>query len=185
MRTYLHLFFRLLMPVSMIITIVSIAYFSLNYDFTKAMKLGVISGVLIGLCISFIMALLQLVIRRGQKTIQEPVHIHKNTDNNIKDIPVATQNSSEQKLMLLMDKKLAAEVSLHAITEQKIGDITTNDTNESFVIIVQSPEENIHITITSLTKHTSQIVLKSARNSQHITKIISYIKEKEDSFLQY
>ncbi len=174
------------MPMSMIMIIGSVAYFSVNYNFTKAMKLGVLSGILLGLGISLIAALFLLITRRGGKPLQESINLHEEPKSNNKDIPlVDMQNAIEQKLMLLMDKKLAFEVALYAITDQNIGEITTNDTKESSIITLHTKEETIQITITSLTRHTSQIILKTERNSKYAHKIISYIKEKEHSFLQY
>ena len=185
MRTFLRLFLNLLMPISMIIAIGSVAYFSVDYSFTKAMKLGVLSGVLLGLGISFIAALFLLITRRGGKPVQEPVKVHKETNRKTKEVPVGTQNSIEHKLMLLMDKKLAFEVALHAVTDQNIGEITTKETKESSIIILHTQEETIQITITDLTRHTSQVILRTKRNSKYNQNIISYIKEKEHSFLQY
>jgi len=186
MRTYLRLFFNLLMPSSMIMTIGSVAYFSVNYDFTKAMKLGVLSGVLLGLGLSLVAALFLLVTRRVKKPVQDSVNIQKETNSNSKEIPVVnSKNAIEQKLMLLMDKTLAFDVALYAITDQNIGEIKTHETKENSIITVHTKEENIQITTTPLTRHTSQVILKTERNSQYTDKIISYIKEKEHSFLQY
>ncbi len=180
------------MPISMIITIVSVAYFSVDYNFTKAMKLGVLSGVLLGLGISFIATLFLLITRKVGKPAQETMKVHqeinhkiKKTDQKTKDVPVEIPNSIEHKLMLLMDKKLGFEVALHAITDQKIGEITTKETKENSMIILHTPEETMQISITPLTRHTAQVILKTERNSKYDQKIISYIKEKEHSFLQY
>lgn len=197
MRTYLRLFFSLLMPISVVMTIVSVAYFSVNYDFTKAMKLGVLSGVLLGLGITVFAALYLLVTRSMRKPAQQAVNVpektntlektddHKQTNSHRKDIPLKMKNSVEQKLMLLMDKKIAFEVALYAITDQDIGEITTQETKESSTIKVHTKDESILITITSLTRHTAQINLQTERNSKYAHNIISYIKEKEHSFLQY
>lgn len=203
MRTYIRLFFSLLMPISVVMTIVSVAYFSVNYDFTKAMKLGVLSGVLLGLGITVFAALYLLVTRSMRKPVQQAVNVpkktntlektnipkktddHKQTNSHRKDIPLKMKNSVEQKLMLLMDKKIAFEVALYAITDQDIGEITTQETKESSTIKVHTKDESILITITSLTRHTSQIILQTERNSKYAHNIISYIKEKEHSFLQY
>ena len=187
MRAYIRIFFSILMPISLMMTIAAIAYFNLDYSFTKAMKLGVLSGVLLGLSISFIAALFLLITRRSGKPVQETVKVHKETNRKTKDVPITveTQNSIEHKLMLLMDKKLAFEVALYAITDQNMGEITTKETKESSIIILHTQEETMQITITALTRHTSQVILKTERNSKYVQKIISYIKEKERSFLQY
>lgn len=203
MRNYLRLFFSLLMPISVVMTIVSVAYFSVNYDFTKSMKLGVLSGVLLGLGITVFAALYLLVTRGMKKPVQKDVNVpqktstvektniprktdgHKQTNTQSKDIPLKMKNSVEQKLMLLMDKKIAFEVALYAIKDQDIGEIETQETKESSTIMIHAKEENILITIISLTRHTSQIILQTERNSKYAHNIISYIKEKEHSFLQY
>ena len=185
MRTYLRLFFSLLMPISMIMAIASVAYFSVHYDFSKAMKLGILSGVLLGLGISPIAALFLLVTRSGKKPAQETVKVDKETNRETKEVPVKMQNSIEHKLMLLMDKKLAFEVALYAVTDKNMGDIKTHETKENAMITVHTKEENIQISTTPLTRHTAQVILKTERNSQYTDKIISYIKEKEHSFLQY
>jgi hypothetical protein len=166
-------------------TIVSVAYFSVDYNFTKAMKLGVLSGVLLGLGISFISTIVLLIKRRVGKPAQETMQVHKETDQKTKEVPVEIPNSIEHRLMLLMDKKLGFEVALYAITDQKIGEITTKETKESSMIILHTLEETMQIIITPLTRHTAQVLLKTERNSKYDQKIISYIKEKEHSFLQY
>ncbi|MBT8343247.1 MAG: hypothetical protein KJO45_00880 [Sulfurovum sp.] len=191
MRTYLRLFFNLLMPISMIITIVAIAYFSVSYDFTKAMKLGVLSGVLLGFGFSLVAALFLLVTRSVKKPVQGSLSIHEEPKNNNRNIPIKEtpvvnmQNAIEQKLMLLMDKKLAFEVALYAIIDQNIGEIKTHETKDDSIISVHTQDGKIQISSTPLTRHTSQVILKTERNSPYLNKIISYIKEKEHSFLQY
>ena len=185
MRAFLLLFFNLLMPISMIMTIVSVAYFSVDYNFTKAMKLGVLSGVLLGLGISFIAALFLLITRRGGSPAQETVRVHQEINRQTKEVPLEIQNSIEHKLMLLMDKKLAYEVALHAITDQNMGEITTKETKKNSMITLHTQAETMQITITPLTRHTAQVVLNTERNSKYDQNIISYIKEKEHSFLKY
>lgn len=185
MRTYLRLFFNLLMPISVIITIVSVAYFSVSYDFSKAMKLGVLSGVLLGLGITVFAALFLLVTRKSVKPVQESVNVPDQTKQKNKNVPTNTKKSAEQKLMLLMDKKLAFEVALYAVTDQGIGDVRAKESKEVCTIKVKTEDETLQINVTPLTRHTSQIILQAERNSQATDKIISYIKGKEHSFLQY
>jgi mannitol-specific phosphotransferase system IIBC component len=173
------------MPISFVLTIASIAYFSLSYDFSKAMKLGVLSGVLIGLVISFIGSLILLLMRRGKPSLQESDTVYENTNVNTKTSSSNIKAPIEQKLMLLMDKKLAFDVALFAITDQNLGDITAKETKDKYTITLRTQNETIQIITTSLTRHTAQIVLKAANTSEVLQKIISYIKEKEHSFLQY
>jgi mannitol-specific phosphotransferase system IIBC component len=184
MRAYIRIFMNLLMPISAIVTILAIAYFSVNYDFNKAMKLGVLSGVLIGFVISFIGALILLVMRVKKPSVQESDIGQEHTNVNTK--PSSNNKTPvEQKLMLLMDKKVAFDVALFAIAEQNLGDIKTKETQEKCTITLRTQDQTIQIITTSLTRHTAQIILQASKNSEEIQKIISYIKEKEHSFLQY
>ena len=185
MRAYIRIFMNLLMPISAIVTILSIAYFSLNYDFNKAMKLGVLSGVLIGFVISFIGSLILLVMRIKKPSVQESDRVQEHTNVNTTSSSSNSQTSVEQKLMLLMDKKLAFDVALFAIADQDLGDIKTKETQEKCTITLRTQDQTVQLITTSLTRHTAQIILKASKNSEEIQKIISYIKEKEHSFLQY
>lgn len=185
MRAYMHIFFNLLMPISLIVTLGSVVYFSLNYDFSKALKLGILFGVLIGFILSFIGSLILLVMRGRNPLGKEPDTVHENTIVNSQTAPSNSKTPIEQTLMLLMDKKLAFDVALFAIIDQNLGDIKTKESQEKCTITLRTQDETIQIITTSLTRHTAQIVLKAAQNSGELQKVISYIKEKEHSFLQY
>jgi len=54
MRVYLQLFFGLLIPLSALFIVISILYFKVEYDFTKAIRLGVLTGIMLSLAVSFI-----------------------------------------------------------------------------------------------------------------------------------
>ena len=90
----------------------------------------------------------------------------------------------EQKMILLMDRELAFEIALYAISDQNIGTLTESVIGEGH-ITVKNDNEVLQLTISSLTRHTSQVVIVSEINSNAAKKIISYMKEKEHSFLQY
>jgi hypothetical protein len=185
MRAYMHIFLNLLVPISLIITIASVVYFSLSYDFSKALKLGIVSGVLIGLVISFIGSLVLLVVRKRKPIVHEPDTVHQNTNQNIKTSVSNSKTPIEQNFMLLMDKNLAFDVALFSIEDQNLGEATTKETKEKSTITLRTYDETIQIITTSLTRHTAQVLIKAAKDSQELQKIISYIKEKEHAFLQY
>lgn len=185
MRTYMHIFFNLLMPTSLIVTMISVVYFNLNYDFSKALKLGILAGVLIGFTLSFIGSLILLVMRGGKSLAKETDTVDDNTNVTSQTSSSNDKTAIEQTLMLLMDKKLAFDVALFAIADQNLGDVKTKETQEKCTITLRTQDQTIQIITTSLTRHTAQIVLKAAKNSVELQKVISYIKEKEHSFLQY
>jgi len=191
------------MPLGLLFSVVSVVYFNLDYDFNKAMKLGVLSGVFIGLFVSLIAALILLLMRSTQKGIQskkqkpekirqsnmknentiESLHSQK-VENPPKSDILKDSQTSEQKFMLLMDKELAYEVLYYVMTNQNLDDITTNRTSRG-TIAVHAKNETIQITIDSLTKHTSQLIVRSKINTIDTQEIITAVKEKEHSFLQY
>ena len=186
MRTYLYIFFNLLMPISAVIALATVVYFSLSYDLSKALKLGILYGVMIGLPVSLIASLMFMTIRKRKLSVQEGSDtLPTNTDVEIEASSSNSRAPIEQKLMLLMDKKLAFDVARFSITDQNLGKTKTKESKEKCTISLQTQHETIQIISTSLTRHTSQLVLKAAKNSQELQKIITYIKQKEHSFLQY
>ena len=67
MRTYIRLFINLLFPLTLLFTAASFGYFTLDYSLSRAFNLGILSGVLMGISVSLIMALLLLIFRRIPK----------------------------------------------------------------------------------------------------------------------
>jgi len=174
------------MPISIVIALAAVVYFSLSYDLSKAIKLGILYGVMIGFPVTFIASLV-LNITRKMKPVVEDVSdtLPEHTDSEIEFSSSNRRTPIEQKLMLLMDKKLAFDVARFSIIDQNLGKTTTKESKEKCTISLRTQNETIQIISTSLTRHTSQIVLKAAENSQELQKIITYIKQKEHSFLQY
>jgi len=194
MHAYIRLFFTLFLPLSLLFTVASIGYFTFNYDFSKAIQLGVLAGVLIGLAVSFVLAFVLLILRKVQKVestqsdhhtetqtapIQEVAKEHKNSKNN-----QAKGVSKEVKCMLLMDRELTFEVLLNTLKDQDMCTVSASDPKKG-TLTIQTKEGMIQTTITSLTKHTSQIILLTQNNAKHVKTLISLIKEKEHAFLQY
>lgn len=185
MRTYMHLFLNLLMPIALIVTIASVIYFSIHYDFSKALNLGLISGVLIALPLSLIGSLVLLFTRKNRTEHYESESVHQNTAANTQTSASTNRTPIEQNLMVLMDKDLAFEVALFSIIDQNLGEAVIKESKEKNSITLRTYDETIQIITTALTRHTAQIFIKGVKHSQELQKIISYIKEKEYSFLQY
>lgn len=189
MHTYIRLFFNLLVPLSLLFVVASIGYFTFNYDFSKAIKLGVLSGVLIGIAVSFVMAFALLKLRKVEKVenselddnnkIEEVSKGHSQPqDKQSKDI------SKEIKCMLLMESALAFEVLLNTLENQKICTVSDSDPQKG-TLTIETNEGIVQTTITPLTEHTSQLIFLTQNNAKYIKQLISVIKEKERSFLQY
>lgn len=207
MRAYFQLFFGLLVPLSGLFMVAAFIYFNTGYTFTKALRLGVLSGFFIAIAVSLFTALFLLIMRRGKKpeksilkrrgkvkvktsktseSVQNTTKITSTTNETLPNAQneAIDDKSIEQKMMLLMDKDIAFEVALHAISEQHIG-ILTKSVNEEDHITIKNDEEVLHLSISTLTRHTSQVSIRSEINSSAARKIIRYMKDKEYSFLQY
>lgn len=222
----MNVFLTLLVPISLLFSIVSIVYFKLDYSFSEAIKIGLLSGILSATALSSVLALAIIIMRSFRKTEEHhsafevdleemehdilhtheeevpPVatnHTHETyTQENIKPAKLdlekpptkSVENTPQKqepinhKVMLLMDTELAFEVTTYAIKDQNIGKIISTDVPNGFIAL-RTDEENIQIHIHPLTKHTSQILIETIKGSKDTEKIISYLKEKEHSFLQY
>jgi len=199
MRAYLQLFFGLLVPLSGLFIVASVIYFRIEYDFTKAMRIGVLSGFFIALVVSLITALFLLIVRKLQSP-QEHVNSHvkhkkrttSKTHQIVNEAEILEKTSTEslsplsttKTIMLLMDKSIAFEVLLYAVSEKHIGTLTESKEAEG-EIVLKTKEGIIRMLITPLTKHTAQIVLSAKTKTKYIEQIIEYVKKKEYSFTQY
>ena len=95
-----------------------------------------------------------------------------------------TNKSIDQTVMLLMDQELAYEVTLNAIKYHSLGNVNLNDISKN-TILIKNKKESLKITFTAPTKHTAKVAIKTDSNTKSVQKIITYLKEKEHSFLQY
>ena len=205
MKAYINIFISLVMPVSIIFTIVAVIYFSTSFEFNKAFRLGILAGFLSSVAFSFLIALIILIvrfIRRYKFTTSIKPKLHENIDAPILHDPTIYQKKNQtidyehlnlskkntyaivETFMLLMDIDLAYEVSLKAISNNDMAD-AFNEDKQKKTIQLRAGEEEINIKISSLTKHTSQVLISSTINKDNIKKIITILKEKEHSFMQY
>ena len=204
MRAYFRLFIGLLIPLSALFIVSAVLYFKIEYDFTKSMRLGVLSGFFIAIVVSLFTALFLLIMRRGRqpkKDIFRGVKEHKERrkqkskdkkavdtvltgTTEVQNVP-KTSITTQENIMLLMDKSIAFEVLLYAIADQQLGQLTESKESEGYVIL-KADKSIIKMRISPLTKHTSQMQISSEIDDiENIQKIITYMKEKEYSFTQY
>ncbi len=192
MQTYIRLFLNLLLPLTLLFTVASVGYFTFDYSFSKAFKLGILSGVFIGIGMSLIMALALLILRKVQKNenIESPAHVETEAapidkvDKTKKNPKQENPFSEEIKCMLLMDRELTFDVIRNALKNENGCTLSQSDPKKG-TMTIQTKKGIIQTTITSLTQHTSQVILQTVDNGKQIRNIISHIKEKEHSFLEY
>jgi mannitol-specific phosphotransferase system IIBC component len=184
MRAFLQLFIGLLITLSILFIIAAVIYFSIEYDFTKSLRLGVLSGFFIAIIVSFFTALFLLIMRAGKKPQKSILRKNKKSKQTAKISESQNGKNIEQKIILLMDKELTIEVLLHAISHQHIGILTQSHDKEK-IMSLKTADEIIELSINKLTRHTSQLIITSNKDSEDVKKIVTYMKMKELSFLQY
>ncbi len=178
MRAYINMFLSLGMPISALFIILATGYFMMDYDLSKALKLGTLSGFISAIIFSLIMTAVLLVMRKATEVRQAK-------NNPESRITHRSENGTIDKtFILLMDKVVAFEVLIHSVIDQKLGDIKHGDKGEQ-TITVDTPEHAIDISVIKLTDHTSEVKIKAKTYSPSVKKIINYTKMKELSFLQY
>jgi len=169
----------MMLPVSTIFIILSVGYFTLDYDLSKALKLGVLSGFIIGVFFSILMTTVLLIMRQARaahiaKSNPEQAIIHDGANGPI-----------NKTFFLLMDKGMAFDLAIQAIIDQHIGEVAKDSRKKKGIITVFEPEQRISMHIDPLTKHTAKVSVSAESYSQGVQKIINYIKLKEHAFLQY
>jgi len=195
MRAFLHVFLGLLIPVSLIVAILLTLFFTMDYSFTQAMSLGVLYGLFSGIVVTLILSSTLTLLRVGKKKLQTRVdatqkeNVTKETEElspteSSPDTDININKGMEHKLMLLMNKELTFGIILTMIKKQIAHSITKHNIDKGNINI-KIHGEIISISITTLTKHTSQVKINGINNSKHIQNIVSFLKEKEHSFLQY
>ena len=201
MRPLIHLYFALLLPVSLLIALLFTFYFTVEYNFTQSITLGILYGLFTGLFVTFIVVIAIVLLRKSQNNILAKFKITKKEIEIEQDIdeeneqreqksspdPKISENvkkGMDHKLMLLMNKELTFGVILTMIKEQISHSITKHNIDKGNINI-KIHGEVISISITALTKHTSQVKINGKNNSKYIQDIVSFLKEKEHSFLQY
>ena len=178
MRAFFNLFLSLGVPISALFISIAIGYFMMDYDLSKALKLGTLSGFIVAVVFSFLMAAVLLLMRkarsaRTEKSKPESTITHKHENGML-----------DKTFILLMDRVIALEVLVHSVIDQKLGNIKHGDKDKR-TITVYAPEHTIDISITQLTDHTSEVKIKANTYSPSVKKIINYTKMKESSFLNY
>ncbi len=196
MKKFINLFLTIVIPVNLLFFLLASIYFLINFEFSKAIKLGILAGVLSGTAFSVIMTFTLLIMRKINVRAQEkkekkkPKNHNSPIEENHIDKPLTKTVESEKvsnatdTFILLMDQELAYEVALYAVKDQDIGEITKSEKAKGSMTIL-SAGDSITLSITAVTRHTSKVAINVIPNNQNIQKLISYIKEKEHSFLDY
>lgn len=194
MKIYINIFLTLLMPLSVLFTAVAVVYYSMDFVFSKAIKLGIVTGVLSSILLAFFLAAAILLLRKTQVTkpkVRTKTSFNANNIPKILTIPqedfdanIIKSKTIEKKLILLMDKELAYEVSLQSMHDQNVGEIIYQNKDKGLILLKEDRKE-FKINVSILTKHTAEIIITSTLNHHFIKQVVSLIKNKEHAFLTY
>ena len=181
MRALMHLFSALLIPVSLFLAVLLTLYFTVDYSFSQAMKLGVLYGLFAGIIITLILSVTINFLRERKEK-----NLHKlQTETSLsQEIDESVKNGTDHKLMLLMRKELIFEIILSMVKKSMPQAKTSHHINKGNIHI-QIDEETTSISVISITRQTSEVVINSVNNSKQAQHIFSLLKEKEQAFLKY
>jgi len=180
MRAYFNVFLSLIIPVSALFIMLAIGYFMMEYDLSKALKLGVLSGFMIAVLFTSILAPLFILMRNAK--LKSSTKNHLDQEEMFQEID---EGPLDKTFLLLMHKEMAFEVAIQAIIDQNIGEVSKESRKKTGNIIVYTPEQTIKMQISKLTKNTAELEIKAETYNESVLHIINYIKAKEHSFLQY
>ncbi|RUM74604.1 MAG: hypothetical protein DSZ10_01290 [Sulfurovum sp.] len=189
LRAFVNLFLSLLFPLVLLFGLVATLYYLKESEISIAIKLGVITGTLVAIGSSAILALLIMLKRFFQMHRYERLHTQSQnthqTQGTYAPEPISQQLGASpedaERLMLLMDYDVAYEVALYAIESQKLGIIQKADKKQG-EIIIQQKGRYIPLKLSRLSPHTAQMIVTGMEN---INVFIQAVKEKEFSFLNY
>ena len=179
MRAYFNVFLSLIVPVSILFIILAVGYFMIEYDLSKALKLGVLSGFMIAALFTAILAPLFLLRRQAKLKSVTKNHPDQEILQEIDEGPL------DEKLLLLMRKETAFDVAIQAIIDQDIGEVSKESRKKKGNITVYTPEQTIKMQVSKLTKNTAEIEIKAETYTESVQSIINYLKRKELSLLTY
>lgn len=184
LRRYINLFLTLLMPVSMLSAVVAIILLSLKFEFNESIRLGVVTGVAAGICLSALLTIFLLTKRQIQSIMQEVET----------EIPVASEGITSEKsrsgeegfsFILFMDNVLAFETSVYTIQKNLIGDIIGTDEKKGTIDIKDAHQDAFRLNIQPLTTHTSIVKIETHENSPTIENIYYALKGMDNSYRSY
>lgn len=196
MRVFISVFLTFLIPISLVVSLFLTLYFTSEYSFTKAMSLGVLYSLIPGMILTLLFTSVFIQLKNGNSDLLYRLNLLPSKNRVQKEavmpetisLKEINENGGEektgQKMMLLLSKELIFEIIMTATKNQVFRSIITHNIEKGSVMI-KTRTETISISIQSLTQHTSQIIIQSLEGSIFTQNLIDYIKEKEDSFLQY
>jgi hypothetical protein len=178
MQAFFNLFLSLILPITALFVAFATGYFTLSYTLGKAFRLGTLSGFIMSIVFSAVMAAILVFMRKARVA-----HEVRNDPNS--GITHHSENGSiDKRFILLMDRLMAFDVLLQSIIDQKLGEVGKGNKRDG-TITVYTPEQNIYIAVSKLTEHTARVHIKAEAYSEPLKEIINYTKLKEHSFLQY
>jgi len=188
MKHFLNLFLSLILPVTVLFIAFSAVYFMFSYEISGALKLGTITGFILGISFSFIMSIVLFSMRKVQKKINSnsvnSKFIKESTIERKTAKKIERKREIEKTFIFLMDKELTFNILIQSIINQNLGDIEKRNIKKG-ILAIYNQDDEISIEVSRLTKHTSEVSMISSSENHTMKEIINYAKNREYSLLNY
>jgi len=188
MKNFIKAYTYTLVPSAIVIILGFILFYTTQFSLNKSISLGTLHGFVATIILNIIPTFIMLdKIKKNLKTqslknnnsIQQRQSLEKTEI--MQDRKDTHLNYS---LYLLLDFEKAFDLSINSIIKQSLGTVLKHDKNRGFVS-VRASHQTIDFEVKPLTRHTAKLDIKAQQNNKTLQEILTYIKTKEASFLQY
>ena len=176
------------------ITILSfIGFYATKLPITQASSIGILYGFLLGATINIIPAIFIFFKLKKPKQIDNKEEvIQKSTssqkaDNLYQESPDANKTesiSTLKEIYFLANPELTYDILIDIINKLSFGNII-NENQTKLLFSLKTEHQIIDFEIRPLTRHTTKINIKLQKSNDSSNNLISYIKQREYSLLNY
>jgi len=193
MKKFIKAYTFTLTPTAMIVIIASIAYYTTQLSFNKAISIGTLNGFIIAGIINIIPAIItfrkidKVSQTKPKKKQKRKKDITQKTNQSQQHSQISSNQNNQHKiysLYLLLDKEKAFDLSINSIVNQSLGSILNKDHHRG-IISARTAHQIINFNIQSLTRHTAKVEINAQQDNNTLKDILTYIKQKESSFITY
>jgi len=189
MKNFIRAYTYTLVPTAIVVILGFVLFYLTQFSLSKSASLGTLHGFVVTLVLNIIPAF--ILIDKNKKNIKTKTKTRNNDiikkQKNLQKTDIR-QNKKEPNtkysLYLLLDSQKAFDLSINAIIKQSLGTILNHDKHRGF-LSVRAAYQTIDFEVKPLTRHTAKVDIKAQKDNETLHSILSYIKNKELSFLNY
>jgi len=190
MKNFIRTYTYTLVPTAILIIIGFIIFYSTQFSLNKSISLGTLHGFMAAIILNIIPAFVmldKLKYKSTKSTKSTKTQTLQNRQDLSKKVELKTNEkdtSTNHSLYLLLDFEKSFDLSIDSILRQSLGTILKHDKHRGF-ISVRAAYQTIDFELKPLTRHTAKVDIKAQKDNETLHSILSYIKNKERSFLNY